>query len=483
MHRPWRRWPLRALLTYPNIRSAASSRPPCQGRASRSIAPWGAALLLICASSAKADDTHYQDIVVGGRALTLGGAYTALSNDSSGLYYNPAGLVDVGYADAQISTSLYGFERVRLDNRPAGPGVPSLDTAFTDLVVIPAAAGFADSIGERDANGLARHAYGATIIVPSYRSASPGSGSGDGTDQDAGVTYRHRVTDRSIWAGLGYAYRLNDILSFGVSAFYVLRTVNDSEQLTNGANGDSVPFQTITSDVSFASGSIVAVGGAKLRLPYHWTMGASISTPSVRVNSSGSIQTVRVTSDPTNGVSSVARTQLDGLRSNAREAARLRVGVARSTDFWTISADVTAHAPVGYQLVDVPADVRARLPFTVGIDRKAIVNFNVGAEIMPLSWLSLAGGFYTDFSSARRLPANPTVDAPPRVNLLGGTFGIGYVREHLVTRLGALYSAGNGKDVLPTSDLSRLADGSQTFETRRYSQSFFYVFLSTEFRF
>ena len=441
------------------------------------------AVCLVWAASAKADDTHYQDILVGGRAITLGGAYTALSADSTGLYYNPAGIVDVGYADLQLSTSLYGFEHVTVDSGPAAPGVPSLDTAFTDLVVIPAAAGFADTIGPRDANGHAKHAWGASIIVPSYRSSSPGGNSATDGNTDEGSTYRHRVTDRSIWAGLGYAYRFSELLSFGVSAFYVLRTVNDSEQLAAGENGDGVTFQTITSDVTFATGALVAKGGVKLRLPDHWTVGASVSTPSVRLNSSGTVQYVRATSDPINGVSSKTTDVLGNLRSNAREAASLRFGVARSTDFWTISGDVSAHAPISYRLVDVPAEVRARLPFVIDIDRKAVVNFNVGAEIMALSWLSVAGGFYTDFSSARRLSDTPTADAPPRANLLGGTFGLGYVREHLITRLGALYCAGNGKDVLPTSDLSRLADGSQTFQTRRYSQSFFYVFLSSEFRF
>jgi long-chain fatty acid transport protein len=40
-----------------------------------------------------ADEFHYRDILIGDRAAGLGGAYTAISDDASGLYYNPAGIV------------------------------------------------------------------------------------------------------------------------------------------------------------------------------------------------------------------------------------------------------------------------------------------------------------------------------------------------------------------------------------------------------
>src|SRR3990172_4953322 len=41
----------------------------------------------------RADDLHYNNILVGERAGGMGGAYTAVSDDPSGLYYNPAGIV------------------------------------------------------------------------------------------------------------------------------------------------------------------------------------------------------------------------------------------------------------------------------------------------------------------------------------------------------------------------------------------------------
>ena len=39
------------------------------------------ALILTFAIPVQADDTHYQDFLVGGRALGLGGAYVSLADD------------------------------------------------------------------------------------------------------------------------------------------------------------------------------------------------------------------------------------------------------------------------------------------------------------------------------------------------------------------------------------------------------------------
>lgn len=48
--------------------------------------------LVISAGPASADMFHYNNVIIGERAQGLGGAYTAISDDASGVYYNPAGL-------------------------------------------------------------------------------------------------------------------------------------------------------------------------------------------------------------------------------------------------------------------------------------------------------------------------------------------------------------------------------------------------------
>ena len=54
---------------------------------------WSFCLSILNGSTVAVSDIyHYNNIIVGDRAMGLGGAYTAISDDASGLFYNPAGL-------------------------------------------------------------------------------------------------------------------------------------------------------------------------------------------------------------------------------------------------------------------------------------------------------------------------------------------------------------------------------------------------------
>lgn len=62
---------------------------------------------LAIGSQTQADDQHYVNLLLGGRAMGMGGAYTAISDDPAGLFYNPAGIV---YAHSpNLSASVNAF--------------------------------------------------------------------------------------------------------------------------------------------------------------------------------------------------------------------------------------------------------------------------------------------------------------------------------------------------------------------------------------
>ena len=46
----------------------------------------------VATTSLYADDSHYKNMLIGERAATMGGSYVAISDDSTGCYYNPAGI-------------------------------------------------------------------------------------------------------------------------------------------------------------------------------------------------------------------------------------------------------------------------------------------------------------------------------------------------------------------------------------------------------
>lgn len=65
--------------------------------------------LLVVTGSAYADSNHYVNMLVGDRDAGMAGAYTAVADDPSGLYYNPAGVV---YAPgSSLSGSMNSYQQ------------------------------------------------------------------------------------------------------------------------------------------------------------------------------------------------------------------------------------------------------------------------------------------------------------------------------------------------------------------------------------
>lgn len=70
-----------------------------------------AAVFFICFSAyAAADEFHYNNLLIGDRASGMGGAYTAISDDASGMFYNPAGIVYVTDRNFSASVNAYSSQ-------------------------------------------------------------------------------------------------------------------------------------------------------------------------------------------------------------------------------------------------------------------------------------------------------------------------------------------------------------------------------------
>lgn len=462
-----------------------------------------AALLALAASPARADDTHYQDFVLGGRALGLAGAFAAIADDASGLYFNPAGIVDSESSSLQFSTTLYGFERSAIS---AGqsltlpvPGIESLDVQFTDLLVIPASGGAVHGFGALAPDGRFRHAYGLSVAVPSFRSYRTTSGGNPEVADDPATTnlieqtpsYSRRVIDRSLWTSAGYAYRPTPALRLGVSLHYVLRSVVDLEEVALAAtvkDTDQQVFRLATNDVSLLHGSFVVIAGAKYTHD-GWSAGVALQAPSVALHAQSQLRFSRAESIPAVAAdASTSRLQSDVIANATTESrlgALLRAGVSYRRPFrYTLSVDAAVHAPVSYRLVRADPSALSRLAFNPEVQRDAVVNVNVGGEYLVIHEVSISGGFFTDYSSAPRIAEGLSqVDHLPHVNLTGLTLGLGYYTEHTISRLGVLYSFGTGFDSIPDSDIGRVLEQQQRFRRVEIFQSFFYVFLSSSFRY
>jgi len=64
-------------------------------------------LILAPFSVSFADEYHYNNILVGDRASGMGGAYTAVSDDPTGMYYNPSGIMYSTMRNLSASVNAY----------------------------------------------------------------------------------------------------------------------------------------------------------------------------------------------------------------------------------------------------------------------------------------------------------------------------------------------------------------------------------------
>jgi long-subunit fatty acid transport protein len=60
--------------------------------------------------------THFKNTLIGDRAATMGGAYTAIADDASGSFYNPAGLALAQGNSLSGSANVYQINRSTYKN-------------------------------------------------------------------------------------------------------------------------------------------------------------------------------------------------------------------------------------------------------------------------------------------------------------------------------------------------------------------------------
>ncbi|HKJ89484.1 MAG TPA: hypothetical protein VKA48_13405, partial [Gammaproteobacteria bacterium] len=194
----------------------------------RPLAGLGLGLCLAAlAAPASADQYHYRDMLLGERAIGMGGAYTAVSDDPSGLFYNPAGVVY--RQETNLSASVNAFQRTHTTYKGA----------------------LGSKNWERRSNALLPNFFGVVQPLSSgvvgFSFAVPDSGQEDqdqefdhlpGTSTDRYViNFNHQLQLYKV--GPSYARAITDNLSVGMTLYLHYRTDQiTSNQWVRQNNGD-----------------------------------------------------------------------------------------------------------------------------------------------------------------------------------------------------------------------------------------------------
>ncbi|MBI4821818.1 MAG: hypothetical protein HY791_36500 [Deltaproteobacteria bacterium] len=450
-------------------------------------------VIVAMSSVAEADDTHYDDFPVGGRAVGLGGAFTAIADDPSGIFYNPAGLVDASRANVQVSTNLYGLEfAINEDDvfTTVAKRLIDIDAVFAELAIIPSSAGFIEHFGGTDELGRAHHSWGAAVFVPEFNSAQIRTVTA-GPNPGEVVLYRRQTLDRSLRPALAYSYRVDDVWSFGVAGTLAYRSLKEREEssLVSDLSAGAQTFTSASSELDAWSAALHFSFGLKAKIDERFVVGTSITAPSVQVADAAALEVTR-TFVPGDAPSVFHLERPTDIRFRSDSGTAIRVGGAYVIPRdMTLTFDVSFHAPVSYRLLEISASpiTLEALTLITKIERRGVIDFAVGFERLFTKSFSLALGLYTNFSSAPPIPGDVggKLDEAhlPNVDGFGGTAVLGFFSEHTLLRLGLVSMYGAGEDVIPRSEELRPIGSGGTYRKIQVSQLFLYFFLSSTFRY
>lgn len=386
-------------------------------------------LLLVSALTATSawSQANYQAIPMGERAVGMGGAFTALSNDESGAYYNPAGPAFTRSNSLSLNINLYGLVFGRVES-PIGGNPTSVN--YSTLNLIPATSSSLFHLGSGTEQEPSPWVFCFNVFAPGNFSQQ------QRTIIEERISLKTSLSQRHLLAGPTLAVKLNEKWALGVSAFGSLNTVDSEVSLVGGSfDAKGVPTQIV--DLSYSESSmnfgLAVSAGARFNATPTWSLGFSVRSPVFHLlgNSTTYVHGLAYATGDPNPSFGLKESQT---RTRFEIPTKLSLGVAWSRPkSVTFSLDVTAHLPQTFVINDSTGAMHA-LQFTP--------NVALGFEGFVTDSFAIRAGLYTDLANVA--PPDPEIDfAPDQINTVGATLTFSLIGESTSTSLGviATYSA------------------------------------------
>lgn len=403
-------------------------------------------LIGLLSAVAPADEYHYRDVVMGERAVGMSGAFTAVADDASAAYYNPAGLAQRDESTLSLTATAL---QARMQSRGfLGKDVDGNDVSQTSLEIIASSWNYATNLwGGR---------FAFSILVP--ESSDFEMDAEIVTDQPGPngqrLVYAHlirQIRDTTYMGGPSYAYQVADNWFIGLSLFYFYRSFNHQQDDTyvydSSATTQIVDNESGTSQGLQTSLGVIWHAHARLRFGLQMNLGFSAVD-------SGQRRRLRVESTPTSTDQfsrTVSGEQYGGPEGEeeieSKRPASATFGIAwLVTDDFLLSVDNSIYGGTEYQ----------RLGRT--ITRETTWNLAIGGEIMLWEGWPLRFGFFTNRTSAPAIdkdavaaidPATYTrEDVPPNhIDYYGGSLSLGSLSEHSTLDVALQMVIGSGETV------------------------------------
>lgn len=375
---------------------------------------------------ARADDFHYNNLMVGERPSGMAGAYTALSDDAAGLYYNPAGIVR---GPDQVTASIYGYSQTSTEykkvfgttnwTKESNEFIPGY---FGFIHTFPwATLGFSIAVVDSSHTNQNQDVY--NIMV-----------NGQSRWEFGRINYNNE--NRTYNFGPSMAIPLNEEFSVGTTLYVHYKTLkNDQNQILT--NGGGSTFEALSENVRIQE----TEWGIRPILGVLWkpkdkgfSLGLSLSktflfSRDYSAQYFGTYQSPAANRNEALGV----LINSSALPEYPYEAT---LGLAYSfSPRWLFSWDLTYYSKTDRADTDTPAST---------FSTRSFFNTAIGGEFRYSDRWIFRAGLFTNLSNTR-LEDLPTDQTGESIDLYGATLSTTLKVKESSFTLGASYSKGNGQ--------------------------------------
>lgn len=385
-------------------------------------------LLFIIPAISEADEFHFNNVPVGERPSGLAGAYTALSNDAPGLFYNPAGIVR---GTNQVTASIYAYSKS--------------STEYKNV--------FGNTQWKKEASEFVPGFFGLTHTIPQGSlgfSVAVIDSSRTNQNQDIsnivlnGKTrwefgrINYNFENRIYNFGPSYAFPISEEFSIGTTLYLHYKSLReDQNQIFSNGGGSS--FEALSENTRIEE----TEWGVRPILGISWkpknknvSMGLSVSRTVLfsRDYSAQYFGTYQLVNPPDNknGALGVLKKSND-LREYPYCAT---LGIATTfSPRWLVSWDLSYYSKTDRNDRDDP-------PST--FSTRSFFNTAIGSEYRYSERWIFRAGFFTNLSNINLgdLPVNQRAES---IDLYGATVSVSFKQKESSFTLGTSYSSGTGQ--------------------------------------
>lgn len=383
---------------------------------------------LLGATPTQADEFHYNNLLIGERASGMGGAYTAISDDATGLYYNPAGIAYVGDKNFSASVNAFYSQTKRFEN-VIGGNQPFIRNSSALL---------ANFFGIVKPMGGVK--VGFSFAVPDAVSENQNQVFDNVSNNTTRFTFNLSNRDNTNLFGPSIAMEVNDSTSVGLTLYAHKRDV----QLIINQFIERVDGSSFWNSHYF----LVNEWGVRPTLGVVWapiekvSAGFSISrTILLSATSTTQDSCIDTRAGGCTATATVPSVKVPSLTDSTYRRAypiRTALGVAYfASNTLLLSADMVHHTPVTDP--------------TFG-DKVATTNFAIGAEYYLSKKWALRMGAYTNNANTPAIQAGVT-NIEERINIYGASMSLTNFTGDTSVTVGGSLNYGRGQSQI-TSDTS-----------------------------